>query len=277
MSDSNQPPSITIVAAMADDPRYQGSIHDDASARNFGYKGALVPGPIVYGYLSQIPIRSWGLPWLERGTMRSHSRRPVYQGDTITISADPIQTTEAGRAMRLVARNDAGDTVATGEATLPSLAAMPPDIAGFPVTPLVDPKPFIPVDQFGPGRRFSSDAIVMTQQVLDHHLAEFSESWSGYSAQGIAHSGYLMRRMVRDSVLSYAHETPGIYVTAWTQHLALARVGDSLRTSGVVTAIYELKGQHYYDSDHVVIANGTSVIAFARRSTIYIVRKAEAA
>ena len=87
MSELIQPEPIIIVASLSDDPRYQGSIHDDDSARSFGYKGALVPGPIVYGYLSQIAIETWGLPWLERGTLRSHSRRPVYQGDTITVSA----------------------------------------------------------------------------------------------------------------------------------------------------------------------------------------------
>jgi acyl dehydratase len=277
MSELMQPEPVTIVAAMSNDPRYQGSIHDDASARTFGYKGALVPGPIVYGYLSQIPIKTWLAPWLARGTMRSHSRRPVYQGDTITVSAEPIQITEAGKSMRLAARNDNGDTVATGEATFPTLAAMPPDVADFPVIPGVDPKPFIPVDEFGAGRRFNSDPIVMTQAVLDAHLAEFRESWPGYAAEGIAHSGYLLRRMVRDSVLSYRHETPGIFVTAWIQHFALAKVGDTLTTSGVVTGVYERKGQHYYDSDQVVIANGTKVIAFARRSTIYIVRRAAAA
>jgi hypothetical protein len=117
----------------------------------------------------------------------------------------------------------------------------------------------------------------MTQEVLDYHLAEFSERWPGYAAQSVAHTGYLMRRLVRDSVLSYRHETPGIYVTARLQHYALARVGDELATSGVVNALYQRKGQHFYDSDHLVIANGNKVIASARRTTIYVARRSAVA
>jgi hypothetical protein len=271
------PAPITIVASLSDDPNFKGSIHDDVSARAFGYQSALVPGPVVYGYLSQIPIEVWGLAWVERGTMSSHSRRPVYQDDEVMVSCSAIESTVVAATMRLTARNAAGQEVASGEATLPYGSAEPPDVAKFPVIPLVDPPPMVPVDEFGVGRRFGSNPIVMTREVLDHHLAEFSERWPGYAAQGVAHTGYLMRRLVRDSVLSYRHETPGIFVTAWMQHFALARVGDSLATSGVVNAIYERKGQHYYDSDHVVIANGNKVIALARRSTIYVVRRSVAA
>jgi acyl dehydratase len=277
MTVSTQPAPITIVASLSDDPHFKGSIHDDVSARTFGYQSALVPGPVVYGYLSQIPVEVWGLAWLERGTMKSHSRRPVYQGDKITVSCSAIEYTDVGASMRLTARDTKDQEVASGEATLPHGTAEPPDIAEFPVIPLMDPPPMVPVEEFGPGRRFGSNPIVMTREVLDFHLAEFSERWPGYAAQGVAHTGYLMRRLVRDSVLSYRHETPGIFVTARMQHFTLARIGDSLATSGVVTAIYERKGQHYYDSDHVVIANGSKVIASARRSTIYVVRRSAAA
>ena len=277
MTVGTQPAPITIVASLSDDPHFKGSIHDDVSARTFGYQSALVPGPVVYGYLSQIPIETWGLPWLERGTMSSHSRRPVYQGDRIVVSCSVIEATDAGVAMRLTARNEAGQEVATGEATLPHGVALPPDVADYPVVPLQDPPPVVSLEEFGLGRRFGTTSIVMTQEVLDYHLAEFSERWPGYAAQSVAHTGYLMRRLVRDSVLSYRHETPGIYVTARLQHYALARVGDELATSGVVNALYQRKGQHFYDSDHLVIANGNKVIASARRTTIYVARRSAVA
>ncbi len=273
MSLGTLPAPITIIASLDDDPHFKGSIHDDASARVFGYRSALVPGPVVYGYLSQIPIEVWGLAWLERGAMSSHSHRPVYQGDEIEVSCVAMEDAPAGPSMRLVARNASGMEVASGEATFPHEAAAPPDLTDFPVVPLEDPPPFVPVEVFGPGRRFGSNPIVLTREVLDYHLKEFSERWPGYAAAGVAHTGYLMRRLVRDSVLSYRHETPGIYVTAHLQHFAHARVGDLLATSGVVRAIYERKGQHYYDSEHVVVANGTKAIAFARRSTIYVARR----
>ena len=77
MSLGTLPAPITIIASLDDDPHFKGSIHDDASARVFGYRSALVPGPVVYGYLSQIPIEVWGLAWLERGAMSSHSHKSI--------------------------------------------------------------------------------------------------------------------------------------------------------------------------------------------------------
>lgn len=271
------PDSIKIVAKISDDPHFRGSIHDDSSAQVYGYRSALVPGPIVYGYLAQLARQTFGVPWLEFGTMSSNSRRPAFHGDVLTISAEPIVETGDNASMVLHAYNADGQHIASGAATLSRKRPEPFDPSDYPTSPVMDESPFVDAGGMIPGVRFFSNPIEVTPAVLDEHLAEFSETWPGYREEGIVPSGYLMRRMVRDTVLSYRHPTPGIFVSADNQHLALARVGDVLVTVGVVTREYEKKGNRYFDSTHVVIANGRKPIAISKRSTVYVARAAKAA
>jgi len=267
---------IKVTARVGVDPRFAGSIHDDSSARGFGYKGALVPGPLVYGYMSRIPLQLWGKPWLEHGTMASRNRRPVYDGQVVTVSATEADDAN-GKRLRLVTRDEAGDELASGEATLPNEPPAPPALNAYTprlasATPQAVAAGAMPV-----GALLSSDQHVFTPELQQASLADFGDTWPGYRDEGIVHAGYLMRRAVRDAVLSFKYPTPGIFVSGSAQHFALARVGDVLVTAGHVTATYERKGQHYFDTEQVLIANGEWIIALFRRSSIYAVRRAAAA
>ena len=46
----------------------ENKIHDDATARRFGFSGGLVGGVHVYAYMTHLPVARWGRAWLERGT-----------------------------------------------------------------------------------------------------------------------------------------------------------------------------------------------------------------
>src|SRR6266581_3500553 len=65
----------------------ENKIHDDATARRFGFGGGLVPGVDVYGYMSHLPVMRWGRAWLDHGTAECRFFKPVYDGDTATVTA----------------------------------------------------------------------------------------------------------------------------------------------------------------------------------------------
>ena len=44
----------------------ENKIHDDATARRFGFSGGLVGGVHVYAYMTHLPVAHWGRAWLER-------------------------------------------------------------------------------------------------------------------------------------------------------------------------------------------------------------------
>src|SRR5438309_9324447 len=98
----------------------ENKIHDDATAKRFGFGGGLVPGVDVYGYMSHMPVMRWGRAWLERGTAECRFLKPVYDGDMATVTA-----TENGDGLE-IAVESRGELCATGHARLP---AEPPNIA----------------------------------------------------------------------------------------------------------------------------------------------------
>src|ERR1700704_4440103 len=65
----------------------ENKIHDDATAKRFGFKGGLVGGVHVYAYMSHLPVQCWGRAWLERGTGEARFGKPVYEGDIAEITA----------------------------------------------------------------------------------------------------------------------------------------------------------------------------------------------
>src|SRR5215218_8995539 len=94
-------------------------------ARRFGFTGGLVPGVDVYAYLTHLPAETWGLDWLERGTMRGRFFSPVYEGETITVDVVDHRESDDGATVLLELRNENGDVCATGEAGLPPALEAP--------------------------------------------------------------------------------------------------------------------------------------------------------
>src|SRR5690606_38218693 len=56
---------FALTARLDQNPRYRGSSHDDAVARQLGYRAALIPGAFLYGHLTRLAVRRWGEDWLD--------------------------------------------------------------------------------------------------------------------------------------------------------------------------------------------------------------------
>src|ERR1700756_2285561 len=107
----------------------ENKIHDDATARRFGFTGGLVGGVHVYAYMTHQPVARWGLAWLERGTGDCKFAKPVYDGDIAEIIGDE---TADGLSLRVMSR---GELCATGSAALPTSATAPSAADFSPATP----------------------------------------------------------------------------------------------------------------------------------------------
>ncbi len=55
-------------------------IHSDDVAKQYGFRGGLVPGVTVYAYLVHPAIEAWGTDWLGFGTASVVLRKPLYDG-----------------------------------------------------------------------------------------------------------------------------------------------------------------------------------------------------
>jgi hypothetical protein len=69
----------------------KGSIHDDEKAREMGYKGGLVPGVTVLGYMSRLMQETFGERWQSGSTFAGRLRRPVYEGAEVSVEGTVIE------------------------------------------------------------------------------------------------------------------------------------------------------------------------------------------
>ena len=266
----------TVVAKVGNDPRFKDSIHDDASAAKFGFRSALVPGPTVCSYMSHLFVEAWGEQWLRHGTMTERSRRPVYEGRTVTATADPIRTDETGLSADVVLRYPDGEEAAFATGGLPRDIAAAPAMSLFAHRPHLDVTPTVTAGGHKPGDFFRSTPTVYTQQVHDDYLDKAGETLPIFHNDKVAHPGFLLGFTMREAIASYIKPTPGIHVSVVARHFDIAHVGDTISTSGQIIRVFEKKGSHYMESDQLVVANGTRPIALFRRTSIYAVRSVAA-
>jgi acyl dehydratase len=267
MSSSDLGPYRVVAFNTAHDS--ENKIHDDATARRFGFGGGLVPGVDVYGYMSHLPVMRWGRLWLERGTAECRFFKPVYDGDTATVTA-----TETDGALDIVVESR-GIVCATGRAALPD-AAPPVGVDEF--RDVRQRSERSPADEAslpaGGWRGLEPNPV--TPEMAARYLADSHESAAIYAEEGLVHPRDILRScnfvISRNVLLG-----PWIHTGSHVQHLRAVRVGDTLSARARITGNYEHKGHRFVEIDALVLAGGTTPAARIAHTAIYRPRQVAAA
>lgn len=234
-------------------PDSANKIHDDDVARQFGFSGALVPGVDVFAYASHPFVAAWGLDFLSHGRLAARFRRPVYDGDEITVS---VVVSSEGPTEVVVAGAD-GEPRALGQAS--ERSSDETDLSRFVTTPArptllpTGPEP-LPLGPLG--------SIEEPVDVARHdaYLAGIDESVPIYREENVAHPGALMR-LVNDLLVRNVDLGPWIHTASDATFLAPARLPALLTADGIVTAVFERNGHHYVEYDALVRCEGVAVMA----------------
>ncbi len=104
-------PALYQVQAINYSQTSENRIHSDDVAKQYGFRGALVGGVQVFGYLSYPMVKSFGADWLTRGTAEVRFLQPAYHGDWLAIECESIP--EEARAFQVRATNESGELLAT--------------------------------------------------------------------------------------------------------------------------------------------------------------------
>ncbi len=250
----------------------ENKIHDDATARRFGFSGGLVGGVHVYAYMTHQPLARWGRAWLERGTGDCRFSKPVYDGDVAEIVAGE---TDAGLDLRVISR---GELCATGSATLPA-SVTAPSVDDFQTAtpPVHDARPPANERSLPVGRWLGMSPLEVTKDFHAQDLSDTRETDALYAAEGIVHPGTILRCC--NWVLSHNVVLPAwMHVGSKVQNLGLAHVGDTLSARARVTQNYVHKGHKFVEIDALVLANDIKPLARVTHIAIYLPRQlAEAA
>ncbi|MBW2396449.1 MAG: hypothetical protein JRG95_19530 [Deltaproteobacteria bacterium] len=72
----------------------ENRIHSDEIAKEYGFRGALVPGVTVSAYLIHPAVAAWGEAWLERGRAQVVVHSPVYDREMFRVDVSKASPSE---------------------------------------------------------------------------------------------------------------------------------------------------------------------------------------
>jgi hypothetical protein len=230
-------------------PDSDNKIHDDTVAQQFGFSGALVPGVDVIAYASHPFVAAWGADFLAGGRLSARFRKPVYDGDLITVSCQA----GADGAAEFSLTTDDSEPRCVGSAWAAHGDAV--DVSRFVAIPL--PAHRVPAE---PGA-ITLGPLGSVDQPVDHerhsaYLTGIDEDQSIY--EKVAHPGALLR-LVNELLVRNVELGPWIHTSSDCRFLALAQLPGTLHADGIVTELYERNGHHYVRYDALVSCDGVPV------------------
>jgi hypothetical protein len=248
----------------------ENKIHDDAVAKKFGFGGGLVPGAIVYAYMTHLPLERWGRAWLEHGTAECRFSKPVYDGDHVTVTA----TEQDGVLdIKLECR---GVLCATGTAALPGAAPSPPSLADYRDVPQRPSRPPADVTSLAIDTWLGIEPLPVTSELIAQYASDVRETSSLYVNEGLLHP-VLVPHIGNFALNRNVTLGPWMHVGSNIRHFAAARLGDALTVRARVVNNYEHKGHLFVDLDALIVANNTTPIVRTGHISIYRPRQLAAA
>lgn len=254
-------------------------IHDDAVAAKFGFRGGLVPGVIVYAYMTAPLVERFAADWLERGSMQVKFHQPFYEGETVRVSAEIDDGAEPTKVI-IKAEGEDGKVCATGLATVNDDSRWLGEvtIADFPEHTLPDfsMRPEARRENLQAGALLGSFAETIDLQgagsdylqSIDERLAVY------YGEQAVAHPGYLLGRANEIFVRNF-RLNPWIHVGSDLINYGALGNGEELSVRGRLREVFERKGHEMISMDLLLVADGRRIVQQVRHAAIYKIREQE--
>ncbi|MBX9603512.1 MAG: hypothetical protein K2X35_21070 [Bryobacteraceae bacterium] len=236
-------------------------IHDDAVAARFGFRGGLVPGVVIYGYMTTPVVAGLGPEWLERGAIDVRFQQPFYEGEVVVTRLEP--------GMTITAAGEDGVVRASGKAWLHN-----------------DPVPVIPVAAPVPApRRQPVDAEFEAATLLgsfrrrldDVHQdlrTAIQDPLDCYQGQDAAtHPAVLLG--LANEILTRSYELgPWIHASSEVRTFRKLRVWEQVEVRGLVEGRFERKGHRMATLFVVLLDSEDKVCQSVRHTAIYQLRGA---
>ena len=250
----------------------ENKIHNTEVARQYGFKGGLVPGVTDYAYMTRPLAEALGPDWVEHGRMSARFLKPLYDGELVSVRTKVTSASAEDVTCDVTAYNEEGELCATGSAGLSTEPPVAPDLDDVPSAPLPPHRPEASPQTLAIGTVLGSVEAGFETAAHAAYLAEIRDDLGIYAGpNAIAHPGWLIRQanavLVANVLLG-----PWIHVSSDVQHLAGVRDGDRLQTRAVVTDLFDRKGHEFVDLDVLVVANNKTPVMRAAHRAIYRVR-----
>jgi hypothetical protein len=263
------------VSAPAPIEPHENKIHEDDLARQYGFKGGLVPGVTMYGWMTHPVVEALGAAWLEGGTFETGFAKPIYYEEPAVIRATVGAKTDDSVKIDVAAHNSAGEVCGTATMWLERGPRPSPPLASeYAVAPVPSERPRVTREHLEGLKVLGTPELDVSAKTAADFITRFDETLPIYGGDGTpSHPGIhldLSNRALDRNV----RMSPWIHVGSRGRHWSAARVGDRLEMRGRVERLFEKKGHEFVEADLLLIANGTRPVASIRHTAIYLLRKA---
>lgn len=248
----------------------ENRIHADDVAKDYGFRGGLVPGVTVYAYMTHPAVEALGAKWLESGAADARFLAPCYDGEEVTAAA-----IESGNGKYEIQLTREGQVLGQGSASIPAEPPVVPPIGDYPDVPM--PSERIPAEAGALREAAGAGDLGSLNFTFDEaksmaYIESVGETLPVYGEEQIAHPGFLLS-IVNFQLGANVALGPWIHVGSEIRHMGLVHVGDHVSVRGRLTEIYEKKGHEFLDMDVVIVTNDAQVVAKVEHRAIYRIRK----
>ncbi len=266
-------PPYRVTARETGEP-FENKIHEDGLARAYGFRGGLVPGVVVYAWMTRPVVEALGMDWLERGGFAARFAKPIYYGEPATIEATVSERSEERFGIEVLARDQGGEVCGRGTFTLPDRPGTPPDAARYPAAPLPSVRQPVTREFLASEPALGTPGGVVDTAIARAFLDKVSDAWPLYTgAAAVVHPGYYLDQANKALSLNVV-VSPWVHVESEGRHFGPVRVGERLDTRARVSRLFEKKGHEFVEFDCLLLADGRPV-AQIRHVAIYKLRPPE--
>ena len=250
----------------------ENRIHADDVARQYGFRGGLVPGVTVYAYLVQPAVEAWGLDFLARGTASVRFDRPLFDGGAFRVDVHPRD----GAAYRGEVRDPDETVCGYGDVSLPELATNPPIRRGDRLAPPSEARPE------------ASRAVLEHLQKVG--MGALALEWRAKGEMDrTSRNPNVMPELIRPDGGGYANPAftlgcanwvlarnvqlgPWIHVQSEVRHFAAVPRGSPLVVEGSIVDLFERGGHEFVDLDVALFLAPDRPALAAHHRAIYRLR-----
>ena len=250
----------------------ENKIHDDTVARQFGFRGGLVPGVTLYAYIARTILDAHGAGWLSGGQASLRFLQPAYEGEAVVATHNEEEGhSEPLAVIGLNGPDGAFSVAGTCHPPGDTIPAAEVDVAMFASRPL-------------PAERPPADEVTLAAETALgslHRVFEPAEQQAYLDAiglddphctpAGVAHPGWLL--LDANSILvANVRMGPWIHVGSEVRSIAPVRAGQHVEVRANVIERYERKEHRFVVLDVLTLADDAPVHR-VRHTAIYEPRR----
>ena len=231
----------------------ENRIHDDDVAQRYGFRGALVPGVAVFGYMTHPMVATHGTDWLGDSVVSTRFFKPAYDGDRLSIRMEP-----RADGLDVTCSNASNELLAELRCSVPAEPSAPDARWRVPGAATRAPRVEIASEAIELDTPFSAIHWVPTGAENRTYTERVADDLEVY-ATGVVHPHLILHYSNQALVNRFVMPT-WIHTGSELRFRRLLRVGDEIEVRAIPTEKWVRKGHEFVKLQLAYVVEGAPAV-----------------